>query len=99
MSQTYNIIAQFNRWPHVKEKWVKSIMKIRKQAMEELAECERTKKQNTPRIPYTAQSFRNETYMQERLGFQTAPMKNPRSLVLTTKRKNVKLPKTSLIGG
>ena len=45
MATTKNIIAQVERYPHVKERWIQSIMKLRKDAMSQ---------ENTP--PFTSNS-------------------------------------------
>lgn len=40
--------AQFERWPHVRERWIKSIMKVRKQSIEELNKWYEDGCNNTP---------------------------------------------------
>lgn len=56
--------AQFERWPHVRERWIKSIMKVRKQSIEELNKWYKEGCNNTPpRIPYSAQSFQEKIQM------------------------------------
>lgn len=40
--------AQFDRWPHVRERWIKSIMKVRKQSIEELNKWYKEDCNNTP---------------------------------------------------
>lgn len=53
--------AQFERWPHVRERWIKSIMKVRKQSIEELNKWYiRRVAIIPPRIPYSAQSFQEK---------------------------------------
>ena len=48
MASPKNQRAQFERWPHVRERWIKSIMKVRKQSIEELKEWSRGDGQITP---------------------------------------------------
>ena len=101
--------AQFERWPHVRERWIKSIMKVRKQSIEELNKWyEEGCNNSPPRIPYSAQSFRetrklpfvkDAAGLQGRMGFRMAPMIIPRSLERTTKRKSEKSQRIYLIGG
>lgn len=40
--------AQFERWPHVKERWIRSIMNVRKRAIEELKEWYKSNNQQIP---------------------------------------------------
>lgn len=91
MASPKNQRAQFERWPHVKERWIKSIMKVRKQSIEELKEWSKRDGQSPPRIPYSAQSSRAENYIlpppddsvaiDAENGHDVSKMPSPRKLV------------------